>query len=107
MNNKDYVNYIWHFKVEDNLDWKFCSGILKQDGAANISAKKLEEKFKQYFIDTMGIAPYSTCPRCGNELLPRESRYGYFIGCSNYPKCTFMATNKKPYVAETEDENEQ
>lgn len=107
MTNKDYVNYIWHFKVEDNLDWEFCAGYMKMNEYADVSAEELEYIFKKYFKDNMGIEPYSKCPKCGNELLPRESRYGYFIGCSNYPKCTFMATNKKPYVAETEDNNEQ
>ena len=43
MTTKDYVDYIWHYKVEDNMDWDFCSRILKQDGIAEISA---EEKNK-------------------------------------------------------------
>lgn len=29
MNDKEYVSYIWHFKVEDNLGWEFCSGYMK------------------------------------------------------------------------------
>ena len=97
MTTKDYVDYIWHFKVEDNMSWDFCAGILKQNGVANISPKNLENTFKQYFSENMGIEPYSKCPKCGNELVPRESKYGYFIGCSQYPKCSFVATNKKPY----------
>ncbi|MBR2811056.1 MAG: topoisomerase DNA-binding C4 zinc finger domain-containing protein, partial [Solobacterium sp.] len=33
------------------------------------------------------------CPECGNPLLKRKSRYGtYFIGCSNYPSCTYMTS---------------
>ena len=104
MNNKDYVNYIWHLKVEDNLDWEFCAEYMKMNEYADVSAEELECIFKKYFKDNMGIEPYSKCPKCGNKLLPRESKYGYFIGCSNYPRYTFMATNKKPYVAETEDE---
>ncbi|MBR4164385.1 MAG: topoisomerase DNA-binding C4 zinc finger domain-containing protein, partial [Solobacterium sp.] len=31
------------------------------------------------------------CPDCGHELLKRKSRYGtYFLGCSNFPDCTYM-----------------
>ncbi len=31
------------------------------------------------------------CPDCGHELLKRKSRYGtYFLGCSNFPSCTYM-----------------
>lgn len=103
--NEEYVNHIWHFKVEDNLDWRFCAGILKQDGVASISGKKLETIFKNYFKENMGIEPYVECPICGKELLPRESKYGYFIGCSGYPNCRFMATTKNPYKTE-ESQNE-
>ncbi len=31
------------------------------------------------------------CPICGKPLLKRKSRYGnYFIGCSGYPKCSYL-----------------
>ena len=100
MDDKDYVGYIWHFKVEDHMEWDFCAGILHQDGASDISAKELEKAFNRYFKENMGIEPYIKCPVCGKQLLPRESRYGYFIGCSGFPECRFMATNKKPYVTE-------
>ena len=31
------------------------------------------------------------CPRCGGELVLRQSRTGsMFYGCSNYPKCKFI-----------------
>ena len=29
------------------------------------------------------------CPRCGAKMVLRNSKYGSFYGCSNYPKCTF------------------
>lgn len=29
------------------------------------------------------------CPRCGNKLVVRNGKYGQFLGCSNYPKCTY------------------
>lgn len=29
------------------------------------------------------------CPECGGNLILRNSRYGNFYGCSNYPKCRF------------------
>lgn len=30
------------------------------------------------------------CPKCGSKLVTRNSRYGTFIGCSNYPKCRYI-----------------
>ena len=29
------------------------------------------------------------CPKCGGELVLRQSKYGSFYGCSNYPKCKY------------------
>lgn len=36
------------------------------------------------------------CPQCNSPLLQREGRYGQFIGCSQYPKCTFIESAHKP-----------
>ena len=32
---------------------------------------------------------YSKCPFCGGDLTKRNGKYGYFLGCSNYPKCKY------------------
>lgn len=35
------------------------------------------------------------CPNCGNSLVVRRNRWGkLFLGCSNYPKCTFIENIK-------------
>lgn len=31
----------------------------------------------------------STCPECGARLAVKKGRYGLFIGCSDYPQCTY------------------
>lgn len=31
----------------------------------------------------------NVCPLCGGELVNRQSKYGSFIGCSNFPRCKF------------------
>ena len=30
------------------------------------------------------------CPKSGGQLIERTGKYGYFIGCSNYPKCKYI-----------------
>lgn len=30
------------------------------------------------------------CPKCGNELVERNGKYGKFIGCSKFPKCRYI-----------------
>ncbi len=36
-----------------------------------------------------------SCPKCGNEIVQRKSRYGkIFYGCSGYPNCDFALWNE-------------
>lgn len=32
------------------------------------------------------------CPRCGTKMKLVKGKYGYFYGCSNYPKCKYTKT---------------
>lgn len=42
------------------------------------------------------------CPLCGNDLVYRQSRYGKFISCSNYPECKYTESIKKENKEEPE-----
>ena len=33
---------------------------------------------------------YEVCPKCGSELVMRNSKSGPFLGCASYPKCDFI-----------------
>ncbi len=55
-------------------------------GKKNIVSQKMHEKTGE------------SCPKCGGELVKKNSRYGEFIACSNYPKCK--------YVKQTENAND-
>ncbi len=56
-------------------------------GKKNIISQKVHEKTGQ------------SCPKCGGELVKKNSRYGEFIACNNYPKCK--------YVKQTESANDE
>ncbi|MGL2883370.1 type I DNA topoisomerase [Helicobacter pylori] len=56
-------------------------------GKKNIISQKVHEKTGQ------------SCPKCGGELVKKNSRYGEFIACSNYPKCK--------YIKQTENANDE
>lgn len=43
---------------------------------------KLQEKKKSKINNNI-------CPKCGSLLVLRNSKYGDFMGCSNYPECKF------------------
>jgi hypothetical protein len=89
----DIVELAWHWIVEDGLDWDFVAGILIQDYNVDrslISAEELEAAFMRYFKRSGDVELYTTCPECGKgNLLPRKSEYGYFVGCSSFPKCRY------------------
>ena len=36
------------------------------------------------------------CPACGWSLALKQSQYGYFVGCTNYPDCTFKIVISRP-----------
>lgn len=36
-----------------------------------------------------------TCPECGGALVRRKGKYGYFVGCANYPKCKYIQKTKR------------
>ncbi|XNZ28704.1 type I DNA topoisomerase [Helicobacter pylori] len=55
-------------------------------GKKNIISQKVYEKTGQ------------SCPKCGGELVKKNSRYGEFIACNNYPKCK--------YIKQTENAND-
>lgn len=36
------------------------------------------------------------CPECGEEMVVRSGKFGQFLGCSDYPKCTYIHKVRKP-----------
>ncbi|EMH18200.1 type I DNA topoisomerase [Helicobacter pylori] len=60
-------------------------------GKKNIISQKVHEKTGQ------------SCPKCGGELVKKNSRYGEFIACNNYPKCKYV---KQTENADNEAEQE-
>lgn len=49
--------------------------------------------------------PEEICTKCGvGHLVQRQGPYGYFLGCSNYPRCTFT---KQITFSKTSSKNTQ
>lgn len=38
-------------------------------------------------VKTSSTSRSPTCPRCSNQMVTRNGRYGMFWGCTNYPRC--------------------
>ena len=56
-----------------------------------IDKKKRKEHIKntKEIIKNNNQDSLNKCPKCGSKLVYRKSKYGVFIGCSNYPKCKY------------------
>lgn len=40
------------------------------------------------------IAKSKKCPKCSSKLVARKGKFGWFIGCSKYPKCKYLENLK-------------
>ncbi|AKB18054.1 DNA topoisomerase I [Methanosarcina sp. WWM596] len=86
--------------LEENMDL-IAEGKIKEDAVLEESREMLKQVFSELdknrdnIIESLqaGLREdkiIGTCPSCGNELMIRRSKRGSrFIGCSNYPDCTF------------------
>lgn len=43
------------------------------------------------------------CPYCGSELVRRPGKFGYFLGCSRFPKCRFTKKDVWIYIVFVRD----
>lgn len=64
---------------------KFCEG----KPIELIDGKKLMEYIRQAGVEVPETQEENLCPKCSGVLKHRNGKYGSFIGCSNYPKCTY------------------
>ena len=52
---------------------------------------ELEEDYKEMMkYDREIKESIYKCPECGGRLVSRKSKYGPFLGCSNYPNCRYI-----------------
>ena len=101
-----YEPYLYDENSElifDPNDLKFCSNCdfpitmqrrnITNDKTNICSAKcvdEIETKEKLVHLDAAPGMPQgekSICPRCGKKLEVRNGPTGWFLGCTNYPKC--------------------
>lgn len=59
----------------------------------------LTEKEQALKDEADKIAKSKKCPKCSGALVARKGRFGWFIGCSKYPKCKYLENIRaKPVV---------
>ena len=111
---KDIYNFL--FGIDDYKDNEFCEkeyyAIYKPfRKMPNIAIRKIEEKDEEiasqlfrYNYSLLIEPPKENeettekkyiCPKCGGELGIKKGRYGFFISCSNFPRCNYTKSIKK------------
>lgn len=75
--------------ISDDLKEKIFEMLIK----INIRDRKIRKehvaKIKKREKDNNDKVANNICPRCGGNLVNRQSKYGKFKGCSNFPDCKF------------------
>lgn len=76
---------------KDNKVFLGCSGFPKCR-----YVESLEEPKKEEVVEENNNEELIECPKCHEgHLVTKKSRFGTFLGCSNYPKCTYTEKIKK------------
>lgn len=63
--------------------------IAESINSSNIVDKKDRKEHVRNIHKKEGLSN-DICPFCGGELVNRKGKYGYFKGCSNYPRCKYI-----------------
>lgn len=97
---KEIINVKYTKEMEDDLD-KIAEGDLIWYQLLDRFYNDFEPKVEIAFKEMEKKAPVETgelCPNCGNPLVIKQSKYGKFTACSNYPECKYIKpkeTNKE------------
>lgn len=100
---KDLVDVNFTAKTEDTLDdvsngikdklsslksfWNPTKEII--DSAKGIKTTDIIDKINEYMKGHLFNSISDKCPKCGGKLGIKLSKFGAFVGCSNYPKCDY------------------
>ena len=94
---KDIINVKYTKEMEDDLD-KIADGDLTWYKLLDRFYNDFEPKVEVAFKEMEKKSPTETgemCPNCGNPLVIKQSKYGKFIACSNYPECKYIKNNEE------------
>lgn len=71
-------------------DVAFWTEVIQKNAITDRKARRQHVKAVQEKIaDNRNKVGNGICPKCGGMLLKRKGKYGFFTGCSNYPKCRY------------------
>lgn len=56
------------------------------------------ENLKRHYAEEEIFEKVGICPKCGNDVVLKKTRYGNFHSCSNYPQCSYIDKIEKSEV---------
>ncbi len=102
---KDIINVKYTKEMEDDLD-KIADGNLIWYNLLNRFYNDFEPKVEVAFKNMEKTSPIETgesCPNCNSPLVIKQSKYGKFTACSNYPECKYIKQNEEKTIVEIMD----
>lgn len=92
-NFKDIINEHFTSKMEERLDniangdvdWRELMREFYEVFAQDLKKAKDDDTGYKLPVQETG----ETCPQCGGKLIVKHGRNGDFIGCANFPDCTY------------------
>ena len=96
---KDIINVKYTKEMEDDLD-KIAEGNLESEDLLTRFYNEFEPKVKDAFKNMEKKPLEETgelCPKCNSPLVIKQSKYGKFVACSNYPECKYIKSNKEEH----------
>ena len=124
----DLVDVNFTAKTEDTLDdvsngkrdklsslKSFWTPTNKNINLANdVKTSEIIEKINTFMHDHLFKDNENKCPKCGGNLGLKLSKYGAFVGCSNYPKCDYtmklsdnISENNEKAISENDEKKEK
>lgn len=95
--DSDLINFILSNKeiiLEDNVE-NIYEKIIKLNINDKKKRRQHNSKINEKKEQTNELIKNNICPKCGGNIIDKKGRYGYFKGCSNYPKCKFIVRTQK------------
>ena len=93
-------------KKEQSLD-EIVEGSDSRLGLLNDFYNQFEPLYEIALKDMKKTEPKKTgetCPKCGNDLVYKKSKFGEFIACSNFPDCNYVKPKEEKVLEVHEDQ---
>ncbi len=95
-----FMDTAYTAKMEQSLD-EIVEGSDSRLGLLNEFYNQFEPLYEIALKDMKKTEPKKTgekCPKCGNDLVYKKSKFGEFIACSSFPTCNYVKPKEEKQV---------